>query len=125
MAQNRTRQYPVESAAKVPEDLWPEFKARATAAYQAPSRKITRELAEGVVTHQRADQRRRVLYGRLRGLHRSSAVCRSPTVARPGPPNLLERLFVEEGRRLKIIPNAFGEKAVHTPSTKIPSSSGT
>ncbi|HEX6144985.1 MAG TPA: hypothetical protein VFZ01_19885 [Geminicoccaceae bacterium] len=28
-----------------PEDLWPEFKARATAAYQAPSRKIARELA--------------------------------------------------------------------------------
>ena len=24
--------------------------------------------------------------------------------------NLLERLFVEERRRLKIIPNAFGEK---------------
>ena len=26
--------------------------------------------------------------------------------------NLLERLFVEERRRLKIIPNAFGEKTV-------------
>jgi transposase-like protein len=26
--------------------------------------------------------------------------------------NLLERLFVEECRRLKIIPNAFGERAV-------------
>jgi transposase-like protein len=26
--------------------------------------------------------------------------------------NLLERLFVEERRRLKIIPNGFGEKAV-------------
>ncbi len=26
--------------------------------------------------------------------------------------NLLERLFVEERRRMKIIPNAFGEKAV-------------
>jgi putative transposase len=26
--------------------------------------------------------------------------------------NLLERLFVEERRRLKIIPNAFGERAV-------------
>jgi transposase-like protein len=32
-------------AAKVPEDLWPEFKARATAAYQAPSRAIARDLA--------------------------------------------------------------------------------
>ena len=36
-------------AAKVPEDVWPEFKARATAAYQAPSRAIARELAAGVV----------------------------------------------------------------------------
>jgi hypothetical protein len=27
-------------------------------------------------------------------------------------PNLLERLFLEERRRLKIIPIAFGEKAV-------------
>jgi putative transposase len=26
--------------------------------------------------------------------------------------NMLERLFVEERRRLKIIPNAFGERAV-------------
>jgi transposase-like protein len=36
-------------AAKVPEDRWPEFKVRATAAYQAPSRAIARDLAEGVV----------------------------------------------------------------------------
>jgi hypothetical protein len=33
----------------VPEDFWPEFKARATAAYQAPSRKVARELGDGVV----------------------------------------------------------------------------
>ena len=36
-------------AAKVPEDVWPEFKVRATACYQAPSRAIARDLAEGVV----------------------------------------------------------------------------
>jgi len=36
-------------AAKVPEDLWPEFKARATAAYQAPTRAIAQDLADGVV----------------------------------------------------------------------------
>ena len=36
-------------AAKVPEDRWPEFKARATACYQAPSRAIARDLATGVV----------------------------------------------------------------------------
>ena len=33
-------------------------------------------------------------------------------VNHPRTTNLLERLFVEERRRLKIIPNAFGEKAV-------------
>ena len=36
-------------AAKVPEDLWPEMKARIQAAYQAPSRAIARDLARGVV----------------------------------------------------------------------------
>jgi transposase-like protein len=35
--------------AKPPEDVWPEFKARAQAAYQAPSRAIAGELAAGVV----------------------------------------------------------------------------
>jgi putative transposase len=34
--------------AKVPEDVWPEFKVRVQAAYQAPSRAIARELAAGV-----------------------------------------------------------------------------
>src|SRR5947199_10056271 len=36
-------------AAKVPEEVWPDFKVRAQAAYQAPSRAIARELAAGVV----------------------------------------------------------------------------
>jgi transposase-like protein len=36
-------------ASKVPEEVWPEFKARVQAAYQAPSRAIARELAAGVV----------------------------------------------------------------------------
>src|SRR6266700_4330635 len=41
-------------AAKVPEDVWPDFKVRAQAAYQAPSRAIARELAAGVVEIGRA-----------------------------------------------------------------------
>lgn len=36
-------------AAKVPEDIWPEVKARVQAVYQAPGRAIARELAKGVV----------------------------------------------------------------------------
>jgi putative transposase len=37
-------------SAKVPEDQWPEVKARIQACYQAPSRAIARDLAKGVVT---------------------------------------------------------------------------
>ncbi len=36
-------------SAKVLEDVWPDFKARAQAAYQAPSRAIARDLAAGLV----------------------------------------------------------------------------
>jgi putative transposase len=100
-------------AAKVPEDVWPEFKVCAQAAYQAPSRAIARELAAGVV----AD------YGRK---YDSAVACfmddfeaciahlQFPVTHRRAirTTNLLERLFVEERRRLKIIPNAFGERAV-------------
>jgi putative transposase len=100
-------------AAKVPEDLWPEFRARATAAYQAPSRKIARELADGVVADYGAglatavgcfmdDFEACIAHLRLPISHRRAT----------RTTNLLERLFVEERRRLKIIPNAFGERAV-------------
>src|SRR5213080_1802590 len=100
-------------AAKVPEDVWPEFKVRAQAAYQAPSRAIARELAAGVV----AD------YGRkfdsavacfMDDFEACIAHLRFPVTHRRAirTTNLLERLFVEERRRLKIIPNAFGERAV-------------
>jgi len=45
-------------ASKVPEDVWPDFKARVQAAYQAPSRAIARELAAGVVADYGRDQER-------------------------------------------------------------------
>jgi putative transposase len=100
-------------AVKVPEDVWPEFKVRVQAAYQAPSRAIARELARGVV----AD------YGRqydsavacfMDDFEACIAYLRFPVTHRRAirTTNLLERLFVEERRRLKIIPNAFGERAV-------------
>ncbi len=38
--------------------------------------------------------------------------CRSRAAVSFAPPNLLERLFVEERRRLKIIRNVFGERPV-------------
>jgi putative transposase len=100
-------------AAKVPEDQWPEFKTRAVAAYQAPSRAIARELADGLVadcqttlptavTCFRDDFEACIAHLRLPVTHRRAT----------RTTNLLERLFVEERRRLKIIPNAFGEKPV-------------
>ena len=92
-------------AVKVPEDVWPEFKVRVQAAYQAPSRAIARDLAAGIVTD----------YSRQ---HDSAVACfmddfeaciahlRLPVAHRRAirTTNLLERLFVEERRRLKIIP---------------------
>lgn len=100
-------------AAKVPEDLWPEFKARTTAAYQAPSRKIARELAEGVVVDHGAELANAVGCF-MDDFEACIAHLRLPMTHRRATrtTNLLERLFVEERRRLKIIPNAFGEKAV-------------
>jgi transposase-like protein len=99
--------------AKLPEDRWPDFKARATAAYQAPSRAIARDLAEGIV----ADYDKQ-LPGAVASFMDDFEACithlRVPATHRRAirTTNLLERLFLEERRRLKIIPNAFGEKAV-------------
>jgi transposase-like protein len=98
---------------KVPEDLWPDFKERARAAYQAPSRKIARDLAEDLVADYEAE-----LPSALACFRDDFEACiahlRMPVTHRRAvrTTNLLERLFLEERRRLKIIPNAFGEKAV-------------
>jgi transposase-like protein len=100
-------------AVKVPTDLWPEFKARVTACYQAPSRAIARNLAEGI----RADYATTVPSA-VACFEDDFEACiahlRLPVTHRQATrtTNLLERLFVEERRRLKIIPNGFGEKAV-------------
>jgi len=100
-------------AVKVPTDLWPEFKARMAACYQAPSRAIARELANGIrgdyagtlpsaVSCFEDDFEACIAHLRLPVTHRRAT----------RTTNLLERLFVEERRRLKIIPNGFGEKPV-------------
>jgi hypothetical protein len=47
-------------AAKVAEDVWPDFKARVQAAYQAPSRAIARELAAGIVADYGREEERGV-----------------------------------------------------------------
>jgi len=100
-------------AAKLPEDEWPEFKVRAQAVYQAPSRAIARELAAGVVADYGKEHERAVACF-MDDFEACIAQLRFPVTHRRAirTTNLLERLFVEERRRLKIIPNAFGEKAV-------------
>lgn len=100
-------------AAKVPEDQWPEFKARVQAAYQAPSRAIARDLADGVVNEYENELPSAVACF-SDDLEACIAHLRLPIGHRRAirTTNLLERLFVEERRRLKIIPNAFGEKPV-------------
>src|SRR5919106_1432205 len=95
------------------EDLWPEFKARAQAAYQAPSRAIARDLAAGLEADYGIEHGRAVACFRD-DFEACIAHLRFPVNHRRAirTTNLLERLFVEERRRLKIIPNGFGERAV-------------
>jgi putative transposase len=100
-------------SAKAPADLWPEFKERARAAYQAPSRAIARDLARGVAADYGA-----MLPSAVKCFEDDFEACiahlRMPVAHRRAirTTNLLERLFGEERRRLKIVPNAFGEKPV-------------
>ena len=97
----------------MPEEIWPELKTRVQASYQAPSRKIARELAEGVIADYERDYPSAVACF-MDDFEACIAHLRLPIGHRRATrtTNLLERLFVEERRRLKIIPNAFGEKAV-------------
>jgi putative transposase len=100
-------------AAKVPEDQWPKVKARVQACYQAPSRAIARDLAKGVVADYGRDMPSAVACFED-DFEACIAHLRLPVTHRRATrtTNLLERLFVEERRRLKIIPNAFGERPV-------------
>ena len=84
-------------AVKVREDLWPEFKTRATAPYQAPSRKIGRELAEGVVADYGSDLANAVACF-MDDFEACIAHLRLPISHRRATrtTNVLERLFVEE-----------------------------
>ena len=98
---------------KVPEDVWPEFHARARACYQAASPALARLLHDDIA----------VTYGRdlpsaVACLDDDFEACiahlRFPLGHRRAirTTNLLERLFGEERRRTKVIPHAFGERAV-------------
>ena len=72
-------------AAKVREDIWPDFKARVQAAYHAPCHAIARDLAAGVGADYGRDQERRIAYFMDDfEAGRASAISRHPS---PGDPN--------------------------------------
>ena len=98
---------------KVPEDVWPEFHARARACYQAASPALARVLRDDIATTYGRD-----LPSAVACLDDDFEACiahlRFPLGHRRAirTTNLLERLFGEERRRTKVIPHAFGERAV-------------
>jgi putative transposase len=98
---------------KVPEDIWPEFKARAQACYGAPSPTLARMLRNDIAATYGSE-----LPSAMTCLDDDFEACiahlRFPLAHRRviRTTNLLERLFGEERRRTKVIPHAFGERAV-------------
>jgi putative transposase len=98
---------------KVPDDVWPEFHARARACYQAASPALARLLRDDIVATYEGD-----LPSAVACLDDDFEACiahlRFPLAHRRAirTTNLLERLFGEERRRTKVIPHAFGERAV-------------
>ena len=98
---------------KVPEDVWPEFRARAAACYQAASPALARLLRDDIAVTYGND-----LPSAVACLDDDFEACiahlRFPLGHRRviRTTNLLERLFGEARRRTKVIPHAFGERAV-------------
>jgi putative transposase len=98
---------------KVPEDVWPEFKARASACYQAASPALARLLRDDIAATYATD-----LPAAMACLDDDFEACitqlKFPLAHRRAirTTNLLERLFGEERRRTKVIPPAFGERAL-------------
>jgi transposase-like protein len=98
---------------KVPEEQWPEVRARAKAAYEAPSVAMAEALRDDFVAIYQRDLPTAVTCF-LDDFEACTAQLRFPVSHRKviRTTNLLERLFQEERRRMKIIPNAFGERPV-------------
>ena len=98
---------------KVPEADWPEFREKAKAAYQAPSREVARMLRD-VVVEEYEKRLPSAVKCFLDDFEACIAHLRFPIAHRRviRTTNLLERLFGEERRRMKIVANAFGERAV-------------
>jgi putative transposase len=99
--------------AKVPEERWREVKALAAAAHQAASPMTARLIKdEFVKRYERGFPSAVACF--LDDFEACIAHLRLPIAHRRAirTTNLLERLFGEERRRTKVIPHAFGERAV-------------
>lgn len=99
--------------AKVPSERWREVKAMALAAYQAASPKLA-ELAKEEFVKRFERELPSATACFLDDFAACIAHLRLPIAHRRAirTTNLLERLFGEERRRTKVIPHAFGERAV-------------
>ena len=98
---------------KVPQERWREVKATALAAYQAASPKLAEFAKEEFVARfERELPSATICF--LDDLDACIAHLQLPIAHRRATrtTNLLERLFGEERRRTKVIPHAFGERAV-------------
>jgi transposase-like protein len=98
---------------KVPETEWSEVRVAARAAYEAPSLAVAELLRDEFVSRFERELPSAVKCFRD-DFEACTAHLRFPIDHRKviRTTNLLERLFLEERRRTKIIPNAFGEKPI-------------
>jgi putative transposase len=98
---------------KVPDAEWPEFREKVKASYQAPSRDVARMMRD-VVVEEYEKRLPSAVKCFLDDFEACIAHLRFPIAHRRviRTTNLLERLFGEERRRMKIVANAFGERAV-------------
>lgn len=99
--------------AKVPAEVWRELKGAALAAYQAGSPKLAQIAKEEFVTRYERDYPSATACF-LDDFEACIAHLQLPIAHRRATrtTNMLERLFGEERRRTKVIPHAFGERAV-------------
>jgi putative transposase len=98
---------------KVPEEAWHELKGAALAAYQAGSPKLAQMAKEEFVARYERDYPSATACF-LDDFDACIAHLQLPIAHRRATrtTNMLERLFGEERRRTKVIPHAFGERAV-------------
>jgi len=98
---------------KVTEELWPQFKADAAAAYQAPNPETARLLRDEFVKRYRKSCPTAVNCF-LEDFEACIAHLVFPVTHRKAirSTNLLERLLEEDRRRTKVLPHAFGEKGL-------------